>query len=77
VVKNVAHHSLRVKHGQEYEQAYEGSATMTEIAQALDRDNSHIRREINELVVKDRLVRGPRQGRNVPYYLPEVSVPGS
>jgi RecA-family ATPase len=46
-----------------------GKATTTKIARFLGKQPSNISSELNELVMKGRIARGKRQGREIPYTL--------
>lgn len=47
-----------------------GSATITRIAKWLNRAAPNIAREVGELVARGKLVKGAKQGKEVPYSLP-------
>ena len=47
-----------------------GTATITQVARWLGQKAPNVSREINELIAKGHLIRGEREGRAVPYSLP-------
>jgi hypothetical protein len=52
--------------------ALDGQATTTQVAEHLGRDKSNISKEIQELVAKGQLVRGPKRGKDQYYRRPSA-----
>ena len=50
-----------------------GTATITRIAKWLGKQAPNVAREVGELVARGKLIKGAKQGKEVPYLLPQAS----